>query len=211
VRKTQVLIAEDHTLIVEAFRSLLEPEFEVSTVADGQALLAAATELKPEVILLDIGLPLLNGIDAGRQIHKLLPKSKLIVVTMYADTGIAAEALNHWASGYLLKTSAASELVQAIRTVLKGNKFVTSEVDRRLRDEFIRNPRISRERTLTARQREVLRVLAEGYTMREAAELLHVTPRTIAFHKYRIMEEFGLKSNSELIRLAIKQRIIGMS
>jgi len=211
VRKTRVLIADDHTLIVEAFKSLLEPEFEVSTVADGRALLAAAPQLKPEVILLDIGLPLLNGIEAGRQIRKLLPKCKIIVVTMYADMAIAAEALDHWASGYLLKTSAVSELLQAIRAVLKGKRLVTGEVDRRLRAVLARRLNAVQIRCHTTRQREVLRALAEGYTMREAAELLHVTPRTIAFHKYRIMEEFGLRSNSELIRLAIKQRIIDAS
>lgn len=211
VKRRQVLIADDHTLIVDAFKSLLEPEFEVSSVADGRQLLETAKQLKPEVVLLDIGLPLLNGVEAGRQLHALLPGCKIIVVTMYDDVAISAEALGNWASGYLLKTSAASELLLAVRDVLKGNKFVTAEVKRRLRDEFIRDPRTARERTLTARQREVLRVLAEGYTMKEAAELLHVTPRTIAFHKYRIMEEFGLKSNSELVRLAIKQRIISMS
>jgi DNA-binding NarL/FixJ family response regulator len=111
----------------------------------------------------------------------------------------------------LLKTSAASELLKAVREVLKGNRFVTDEVKRRLSDEFIRNPQAVREKTLTARQREVLRVLAEGHTMKEAAELLQVTPRTVAFHKYRIMEEFGLKSNSELVKFALREKIIGMN
>jgi DNA-binding NarL/FixJ family response regulator len=210
VKRRRILIADDHTLIVEAFKSLLDKEYDVSVVGDGQELLEKAQELKPDVILVDIGLPRLSGVEAGRQVHEMLPNCKIIVVTMYDDAAVSADALQNWASGYLLKTSAASELVLAVREVLKGNRFVTAEVKRRLRDEFIRDPRTSRERTLTARQREVLRVLAEGHTMKEAAELLHVTPRTIAFHKYRIMEEFGLKSNSELVRLAIKNRIISV-
>jgi len=210
VKRRRILIADDHTLIVEAFKSLLDKEFDVAVVSDGQELLEKALELKPDVILVDIGLPRLSGVEAGRQIHEILPACKIIVVTMYDDVAVSADALQNWASGYLLKTSAASELSLAVREVLKGNRFVTAEVKHRLRDEFIRDPRTSRERTLTARQREVLRVLAEGHTMKEAAELLHVTPRTIAFHNYRIMEEFGLKSNSELVRLAIKNRIISV-
>ena len=211
MKRRSILIADDHTLIVEAFKGLLEKDYEVSTVSGGLELLERAKDLKPEVILLDIGLPQLNGVEAGRQIHEMLPACKIIVITMYDDVAISADALKNWACGYLLKTSAASELTLAVREVLKGNRFVTEQVRQRLRDEFERDPRTARERTLTARQREVLRVLAEGHTMKEAAELLNVTPRTIAFHKYRIMEEFGLKSNSELVRLAIRYRIISVN
>jgi DNA-binding NarL/FixJ family response regulator len=206
------IIADDHVLIVEAFKNLLEPEFEVvEWVADGRKLLEVAQQVKPDVVLLDIGLPLLNGAEAGRRLHEMLPRCKIVVITMYDDVTLSADALQNWASGYILKTSAASELLKAVREVLKGNRFVTDEVKRRLNDEFIRNPQSVREKTLTARQREVLRVLAEGHTMKEAAELLQVTPRTVAFHKYRIMEEFGLKSNSELVKFALREKIIGMN
>jgi DNA-binding NarL/FixJ family response regulator len=211
MKKARIIIAEDHTVVLEAFKSLLEPEFEViATVKDGRELVALAREFKPDAILLDVGLPGLNGAEAGKQVHEILPNCRIVVVTMYDDVTLSSEALQHWASGYLLKTSAGSELVKAVREVLKGNKYVTPEVRKSLSDEFIRDPRMDRERTLTVRQREVLRILAEGHTMKEAAELLHVTPRTVAFHKYRIMEEFGLKSNSELVRFAIKQHIISM-
>jgi DNA-binding NarL/FixJ family response regulator len=212
MKKPRIIIADDHVLIVEAFKNLLEPEFDVvESVADGRRLLEVAQQLKPDVVLLDIGLPLLNGAEAGRRLHEMLPRCKIVVITMYDDVSLSADALQNWAAGYLLKTSAASELLKAVREVLKGNRFVTEEVKRRLSDEFIRNPQGPREKTLTARQREVLRVLAEGHTMKEAAELLQVTPRTVAFHKYRIMEEFGLKSNSELVKFALREKIIGMN
>jgi DNA-binding NarL/FixJ family response regulator len=212
MKKPRIIIADDHVLIVEAFKNLLEPEFEVvEWVADGRKLLEVAQQVKPDVVLLDIGLPLLNGAEAGRRLHEMLPRCKIVVITMYDDVTLSADALQNWASGYILKTSAASELLKAVREVLKGNRFVTDEVKRRLNDEFIRNPQSVREKTLTARQREVLRVLAEGHTMKEAAELLQVTPRTVAFHKYRIMEEFGLKSNSELVKFALREKIIGMN
>jgi DNA-binding NarL/FixJ family response regulator len=212
MKKPRIIIADDHVLIVEAFKNLLEPEFDVvESVADGRRLLEVAQQLKPDVVLLDIGLPLLNGAEAGRRLHEMLPRCKIVVITMYDDVSLSADALQNWAAGYLLKTSAASELLKAVREVLKGNRFVTEEVKRRLSDEFIRNPQGAREKSLTARQREVLRVLAEGHTMKEAAELLQVTPRTVAFHKYRIMEEFGLKSNSELVKFALREKIIGMN
>jgi DNA-binding NarL/FixJ family response regulator len=212
MKKPRIIIADDHVLIVEAFKNLLEPEFDViECVADGRRLLEVSQQLKPDVVLLDIGLPLLNGAEAGRRLHEQSPRCKIVVITMYDDVTLSAEALDNWASGYLLKTSAASELLKAVREVLKGNRYVTDEVKRRLNDEFIRNPHSAREKTLTARQREVLRILAEGHTMKEAAELLQVTPRTVAFHKYRIMEEFGLKSNSELVKFALREKIIGMN
>jgi DNA-binding NarL/FixJ family response regulator len=209
--RPRIFIADDHTLVVEAFKNLLEPEFEVvGTASDGRQLLAAAEQLKPDVILLDIGLPLLDGMSAGQELHTRLPHTKIIVVTMYEEVEIAAEALQHWASAYLLKKSAGSELLKAVREVLKWNTYVTPEIRQRLKDEFVRDPHIERTRTLTPRQRDVLQLLAEGRTMKEAADVLHVTPRTVAFHKYRIMEEFGLKTNSDLVRFAIRERIIGM-
>ena len=207
--RPKVLLADDHTLVVEAFRKLLEPEFEiVGTVSDGRTLLSLAPQVKPDVVIIDLGMPLLNGMDAGQELKRQMPHTKLIVLTMSEDFDVAATALRRWASGYLLKKSAASELVKAIREVLKGRSYVTPRVARRLLDEFVRDPRPDRGKALTPRQREVLQLLAEGRTMKETAAILNVAARTIAFHKYRIMEEFGLKTNSDLVRFAIKERMI---
>jgi DNA-binding NarL/FixJ family response regulator len=194
---------------VEAFKRLLEPEFDIlGTVSDGRALLSVAPESKPDVIVLDIGMPELNGMQAGSELKKLLPRTKLIVLTVNEDPEVAREALRHWASGYLLKKSAGSELVTAIREALRGRSYVTPRMAQRLQDQFVRDPRADRKRELTVRQREVLKLLAEGRTMKEVAEALHVTPRTVAFHKYRIMEDFGLKTNSDVVKFAIREKVI---
>ncbi len=207
--RARILVADDHTLIVDAFKKLLEPEFDVvATVSDGRALLRTAYESKPDVAIIDLGMPLLNGADAGQELKKLLPQIKLLVVTMNEDYELAAHALKHWASGFLLKKSAGTELIKAIREILKGNSYVTPRVAQRLLEEFVRDPRPDRERHLTPRQREILQLLAEGRTMKEVAAILNVATRTVAFHKYRIMEEFGLKTNSDLVKLAIREHII---
>jgi DNA-binding NarL/FixJ family response regulator len=207
--RPHILIADDHTLVVEAFKKLLEPNFDVvGTVSNGRDLLDVAPKLKPDVVLLDLGMPLLNGQDAGERLKALLPKAKLIVLTMNEDSEIAAAAIEKWASAFLLKNSAGTELVHAIKEVLKGKSYVTPRVAKKLLDRFVRDPRTERTKHLTSRQREVLQLLAEGLTMKEAADMLHVTPRTIAFHKYKIMDEFGLKTNSDLLRFAIKERLI---
>ena len=170
--------------------------------------MATAPGLKPDVIVIDISMPLLNGMDAGRELKRLLPRTKLIALTMNEDCEVASEALRSWASGYLLKKSAGSELVKAIREVLKGKSYVTPKVAQQLLDRFVRDPRRDHDKELTPRQRQVLQLLAEGRTMKETADFLHVTPRTIAFHKYRIMEEFGLKTNSDLVKFAIRERVV---
>jgi len=209
VGKPRILLADDHTLIVEAFKKLLESEFEiVGTVPDGRKLLQVAPSLRPDVVLLDLGMPMLNGFDAGRQLKKLLPNVKLIVLTVNEDYDLAVEALGEWASGYLLKSSASSELVKAIWEVLRGKQYVTPQIAKRQLEEFVRDPRPNRIRVLTARQREVLQLLGEGRSMKEAAFELQVATRTIAFHKYRIMEEHGLKTNSDLVIFAIKQNVL---
>jgi DNA-binding NarL/FixJ family response regulator len=196
-------------------RSLLpNPALEsgfLAATADGQALLTAALHHKPDVIILDIGMPVLNGIDAGRELKKLVPRTKLIVLTMNEDPDIAREALRDWASAYLVKTSAGTELTRAVREVLKGKSYVTPRLAQKLMDEFVRDPRAGRTKELTPRQREVLHLLAEGFTMQETADLLHLTHRTVAFHKYRIMDEFGLKTNSDLVRFAIRERLVALS
>ena len=207
--KPRVLLADDHSLVLEAFKKLLEAEFDiVGTATDGRMLLSLAPQLKPDVTILDLGMPLLNGMDAGRELKRLLPKTKIIVLTMSEDYELASLALREWASGYLLKKSAGGELVKAVREVLRGQSYVTPWVAQRLLEDFVRDPRIDRIKHLTPRQREVLQLLAEGRTMKEAAAILHVATRTVAFHKYRIMEEFGLKTNSDLVRFAIKEHVL---
>jgi len=204
-----VLLADDHTLVLEAFKKLLEPEFDiVGTVPDGCELLSIAPQLKPSVIVLDIGMPGTGGMVAGLELRKLLPRTKLIVLTMNEDLEIAREAMRLFASGYVLKKSGGTELIHAIREVLRGRSYVSPSIAQQLQEAFIRDPRPEHKRELTVRQREVLQLLAEGRTMREAANELHVTTRTIAFHKYRIMEEFGLRTNSDLVKFAIRERVI---
>lgn len=203
-----ILLVDDHILVLDAFKKLLEPEFEiVGTVSDSQSALSVATDLKPDIIVLDLGMPNMNGLEAGPELKKRLPRTKLIVLTMNEDSEIARESLRLWASGYLLKKSAGSELVKAIREALRGRTYVTPLTEHQLQEEFIRNPEFDHTKALTARQREVLKLLAEGRTMKETATILHVTPRTIAFHKYKIMEEFGLKTNSDLVKLALREKV----
>ena len=208
--KPRILLADDHTFLLQACQKMLEPDFEIPAVfTDGRALLKAAPALKPDAIVLDIGMPLLNGLDAARELKKVIPQAKLIFLTMYPDPDLAREAISAGASAYLLKTSAASELVKAIREALKGRVYVTPAIARAMQDSFIQNPEtkhVSRE--LTARQREVLQLLAEGRPMKEAAYILKVSARTIAFHKYRMMEQLGFKSSAELIQFAVNQHLV---
>ena len=206
----RIMLADDHTILVEAFRKLLEPHYEiVGTVADGRALLEMAPQLKPDVIVVDIGMPLMNGLEAGLRLKELMPAVKLIFLTMNEDPDLAVEAMRHGASGYLLKNSAASELIRAIQMALKAKPYVTPQIARGMQKAFINNPAPrGRAKTLTPRQREVVQLLAEGKSMKEVADVLHVTPRTVAFHKYRVMDELCLKTTADLIQFAIKSRIL---
>ena len=208
--KYRVVLADDHTFLLQACAKMLEPEFDVPAIfTDGRALLKAAPALRPDAVVLDIGMPLLNGLDAGKQLKKLLPSVKLIYLTMHEDPGLATEALQAGASAYLLKTSAAAELVKAIHEALKGRVYVTPAIARRLEESFIRNPEGKHaSKDLTPRQREVLQLLAEGRPMKEAAFILAVSTRTIAFHKYRMMDQLGLKSSAELIQFAVNQHVV---
>jgi len=205
----RVLVADDHALVMEAFRKLLEPEFEVVGVAsDGRKLLQLALQTRPDVVLLDLGMPLLNGFDAGRRLKKLLPATKIIVVTMNEDVDTADAALYEWASGSVLKSSGGTDLRKAIIAAISGRKYISQRIADRQSERFIRDPRRLQARPLTCRQREVLQLLAEGQSMKQAAAELKITIRTIAFHKYRIMEEYGLRNNSDLVRFAIKQQLV---
>jgi len=208
--RTRILLADDHTMISAGFQKLLEPHYEVvGSVADGRALLKAAAELNPDVVLLDVGMPLLNGLDAARALKKTMPHVKLIFLTMNPDSDIAAEAIRTGASAYLLKNSNPSELLQAVHDVVRGLSYVTPQISRALEEIFIRDPNaLHRPKQLTARQREILQMLAEGRSMKEIAYVLQITHRTVRFHKARIMEELGITTNSELVKYAMKQGII---
>lgn len=210
--KTRILIADDHTLVVQAFKNLLEPEFEVvGTVADGRELLEVAPALRPDIVLIDLGMPGFEGLETGKELKRRVPRARLLVVTMNEDSAIASEVLRSWASGYLLKKSSATDLVKGIREILSGKTYIASAIEQRLVDEFVDNPGPRQAKSPTLRQREVLRLLAQGRTMKEVAAELHITPRTVAFHKYRIMAEFHLKTNSDLVRFAIKNHLLPSS
>jgi len=206
----RVMLADDHTILVEAFRMLLQTHCEiVGSVSDGRALLESAPQLKPAVIIVDIGMPLMNGFEAGLRLKELMPAVKLIFLTMNGDPELAMEAMRSGASGYLLKSSAGSELIRAIEMALKGKTYVTPQIARGMEKAFINNPVSKvRDKKLTPRQREVVHLLAEGKSMKEIASVLNVTPRTVAFHKYRVMEVLSLKTTADLIQYAIKSRIL---
>jgi DNA-binding NarL/FixJ family response regulator len=206
VARPRILLADDHAILLEAFKALLEPEFEVvGTVTDGRALLAEFARLNPDVVLLDISMPLLNGLDAGRQLRAERRSVKLIYLTMNPDPYLAGEALRLGASGYVLKSSAASELTQAIREALRGRSYITPLIARDVVGSLLER-RTGPE--LTTRQREVLQLLAEGRSMKEAASILNVAPRTVAFHKYRMMEQLRLKTSAELIQFAVRHGVV---
>ena len=206
---TRVLLADDHTLLLGAFEKLLASECEVvGTVTDGRELVQVAQRLRPEVIVLDIGMPLLNGLEAGRQIKQILPATKLVFLTMNEDSDLAAEAFRAGASAYLLKRSATSELLTAIREVTRGRSYVTPLITAGLMGSFIHPQERKPLRELTPRQREVLQLLAEGHSMKQVADMLNVTPRTVQFHKYRMMQQLGIKSSAELIQFAVRQHIV---
>jgi len=208
--KPRVILADDHTLLLEAFEKLLAPECDiVAKVADGRALLAAVREHHPDVVVLDLAMPLLNGIDAARQIKQEDRSVRLVFVTMNEDPDLAAEALRAGGTAYLLKRSAGSELLTAIREAMKHRSYVTPLVMEGMLGSLMHPTGTdSSSRQLTARQREVLQLLAEGKSMKEVASVLNVTARTIAFHKYRMMEQLNIKTNAELIQYAIRHHLI---
>ncbi len=207
--KPRVLLADDHALLVGAYEKLLAADFDiVGQVNDGRALLAAAEELRPDVIVVDISMPLLNGLEAGRQIKERLRNVKLVFVTMNEDPDLAAEAFRYGASGYVLKRSAASELTTAIKEAMLGRSYITPLVATGLVDSLMHFEESKTTDVLTARQREVLQLLAEGHSMKQVAGVLSLTPRTVAFHKYRMMEQLKVKSTAELIQYAVKHHIV---
>jgi DNA-binding NarL/FixJ family response regulator len=210
--RPRVLLADDHLMLVEALKKVLEPDYEVvGSVGDGLALLRVADKLRPDVIVLDIAMPFLNGLDAGRQLKHDMAGTKLIFLTMNEDAYLVGEAFRAGASAYLLKRGAASELTKAIAEALKGRSYITPCIAGGLADISLRDPE-AREHMPepTARQRQVIQLLAEGRPMKEIANLLNITVRTVASHKYRAMELLQIKTSAELVRYAVKHRIVSV-
>jgi DNA-binding NarL/FixJ family response regulator len=209
-RRPRVLLADDHTMLVEAFRRLLEPKCEiVGTAGDGRALLELAAKTQPDVIVLDIAMPRLNGIDACAQLRRRMPSVKFVFLTVNEDRDIAAEAIRLGASGYLLKNSASGELFTAIERAFAGKTYVTPLVTKGVPlGVFLRRATKLVSEKLTARQREVLQLLAEGRAMKEVAGLLEVSTRTIAFHKYSIMKQLDVRTSAELVQYALEHGML---
>jgi DNA-binding NarL/FixJ family response regulator len=208
--RARLLLADDHHLLLEAFRRLLEPEFEVlGGVTDGEALIDSALKLQPDAILCDVAMPRLSGLQAARRIHARLPLIRFVFLTMHDDPELAAEAFRVGAYAYVLKSSPAEELLRAIRSAVSGQacqpRIVqgaqTVPPNHRLGD-------VADGQTLSPRGREVLQLLAAGRTMKETAATLGITPRTVAFHKYRIMQQLSLRSSAELVQFAVRRRIV---
>lgn len=208
-KRARILLADDHSLVAAGISKLLEAEFDlIGTVGDGRALVAAANSDPPDVVLLDISMPILNGMEAARQIRTTLPNVKLIFVTVHSDNAYVLEAFRAGASGYVLKRSAASELSAAIHEVLNGNLYVTPLIGKSALDGF-RGGQETKASILTGRQREVLQLVAEGYSAREIASLLGISSKTVEFHKGLIMKKLDLHSTAELTQYALQHGIAG--
>ena len=211
MKRSSVLLADDHTIVAEGLRSILEPEFHlVGTVQDGHALVAAAEKLQPDVVVTDITMPKLNGLDAVRRVKKTCERVKVVFLTMHSHPDLATEAFRAGASAYLLKQSAGEELIDAIRTVLQGQVYMTPLIQQPVLEAFMRAggepSKASVE--LTARQREVLQLVAEGRTMKEIGSILNVSSRTVESHKYELMDRLGIPTTAALIHYAIKRGIV---
>jgi DNA-binding NarL/FixJ family response regulator len=205
MRRPRILLADDHTMFAQGLRSLLEDEFElVGTVADGQSLVEAARRLDPDVVVVDISMPGLNGFDAVRQLKKDELPARIIFLTMHADDTFVAEAFRCGGSGYVLKQSAGEELITAIGQVLAGQEYVTPLLATESARGQSKRVDPAQKLRLTPRQREVLQLIIEGYTMREIASRLGISTRTAESHKYEMMQGLGVESTAELIQYAIK-------
>jgi DNA-binding NarL/FixJ family response regulator len=210
--KPRLLLGDDHLLILEGLRRILESAYDVAgAVADGRALVAAARRLKPDIVLLDIAMPLLNGVEAARQIREFLPKAKLVVVSQQTDRQYVLAAFRSGVSAYVLKQSAAADLLQALSEVLHGRYYMSKAISANLPAALLdprRNPSELFGAGLTPRQREVLQLVAEGKSAKEIADILKISPKTVEFHKATIMDELGMRTIAELTRYAIANGIV---
>ena len=210
MKRPRVVLADDHPLMMDALKNLLEPDFEVvGTFTDGHALVEGAPKLNPNAIVLDIGMPTMNGLSAGERLKKLMPSVKLIYLTQNIDQDMAREAFQLGASAYVIKSSAASDIVRAVQEALRGGSYVTPILTKGIVGSFIKNfKQEKRTNRLTLRQKEVLQLLAEGHSMKGVAFVLNVSPRTVAYHKYTMMEHLSIRSSAELIEYAIKRSLV---
>lgn len=213
--RPRILMADDHSLVLAGLRKLVEAEGDVvGTVEDGRALVEEARRLRPDLILLDISMPLLNGLDAARQLTKLVPEAKLIFLTMHATPTYATEAFKAGASGYLIKRSAASELKQAIQAVIRGQHYMTPLITKDVLAATLHHPGDQmRQRPvdlLTPRQREVLQLVAEGKSAKTMASILHISVKTVEFHKARLMDILDLHSTADLTKYAVAEGLVGL-
>ena len=205
MKPTRVVLADDHTLVLEAFRQLLSADVDiVGTARDGRELIKVVKEQKPDVVVTDLSMPILNGLDAGIKLLNMMPDLKIIFLTVSDDPDMVADVIRAGAKGYLLKSSATAELMQAIRAVVSGATYITPLVTGDMLSSLLKGGKRDLFEKLTVRQREILQLLAEGKTMKETGQILSITPRTVAFHKYRIMETLGFENSSQLIRFAMK-------
>jgi DNA-binding NarL/FixJ family response regulator len=210
MKKVRLLLADDHDIVLQGLRSVLNlPDFEVvGSVGDGRSLVKAAKDYQPDVIITDVTMPMLNGIDAARQIRKLQPKMKIIFLTMHPDIGYATEALTLGNSAYVLKSSAADELSDAIHAVMRGEMYVTPKIAASVMENLgKRKPGLSNGE-LSSREREVLQLIAEGKTFKEIASILSISPRTVEFHRNRIADKTGRRTMADLTRYAVRLGII---
>jgi DNA-binding NarL/FixJ family response regulator len=211
--KTTVLLADDHAIVLEGLKGLLEDDFEiVGAVKDGRELLEQAQRLRPDVIVADIGMPMLNGIDAVKQIKKSGLNAKVVFLTMHQDAMYAKGAFDAGALGFVLKHSAPSELTTAIQEALKGNTYISPAIAQELMHLYKgqADAKTGAFGSLTPRQREVMQLLAEGKSAKEIAKILHISTRTVEFHKYNMMEQLRIKTSAELVHFAIKHGIVSI-
>jgi DNA-binding NarL/FixJ family response regulator len=209
--KPKVVLADDHTIVTEGLKALLQPEFQVvATVDNGRAAIKAVRDLSPAVVVLDISMPQLNGIDTAREIRKFAPTVKIVFLTMHTELAYVQEAFEAGASGYVIKHSASIDLLLAIRRALLGRTYITPGVAENGISGVLRGSRRSRKPSsqLTSRQRDVLQLVAEGRSAKEVGAILNLSPRTVEFHKYRLMQQLNLRTSAQLTQYAIKHRII---
>jgi len=209
MKRARILIADDHLLTLEGIRTVLEPHHEiVGTATDGRSLLEAALRLKPELIVLDITMPLLNGIDAAIQVKKAVPQTKLLFVTMHVNPAYLEAALAAGGTGYVLKSAAREELLTAVNSVLNGRIYITPSLSGEPLETFRDPTQAAAAVRLSEREREVLQLIAEGHAAKEIAHVLNISARTVAFHRENIKRKLGLRTTSELTKHAIEQRLI---
>jgi len=210
MNRRQVVLADDHVLVLDAIEKLIEGDCDVvGRASDGERLLSEVTRLRPDVVVLDVTMPGLNGLEAARCLKRIAPDTRIVFLTMNDDLDVAAEAFRAGASAYVLKCSAASELLAAIRDVSSHRSYGSPRIAEGLADAMARPaPALDSEPSLTGRQREVITLLANGQSMKQVAAILHIAPRTVAFHKYRVMEALHLRTSADLVQFAVKHHIV---